>query len=134
MKINSITIAVLICGVLLTGCVSNNEQASEISGNAKDYINGTVDGLKAQAAEEMKKAFANEVIEFFKSDDLSKSLGLDSDEQQKLEESVKQYIDNYDLDEEKLKELKASVEEVLQNSKGLSKTELQDKITAIFQP
>jgi outer membrane murein-binding lipoprotein Lpp len=132
MKIRSTAITVFICGILLTGCVSN-AQTSAVSDNAKDYINGTVDELKAQAAEEMKKAFANEVIEFFKSDDLSKSLGLDSGEQQKLEESIKQYIDNYDLDEEKLKEVKGSVEELLQNAKGLSETELQDKVSAIFQ-
>jgi outer membrane murein-binding lipoprotein Lpp len=132
MKIRSTATTVFICGILLTGCVSN-AQTSAVSDNAKDYINGTVDELKAQAAEEMKKAFANEVIEFFKSDDLSKSLGLDSGEQQKLEESIKQYIDNYDLDEEKLKEVKGSVEELLQNAKGLSETELHDKVSAIFQ-
>ena len=93
---------------------------------------GIVDDIKVQAAEEFKKAFVHEVGEFFKSDDLEKSLGIDHDGQAAIEASIKDYIRNYSMDEEKLSEVKASLETLLESADGLSTEELQDRISGIF--
>ena len=84
-------------------------------------------------AEELRKAFSQEVSDFFKSDDLSKALGDDGEGQAKLEESIRSFIDDYSTDEEKLSEAKASLDSLLQNAEGLSAEEIQDRIEGIFQ-
>lgn len=99
----------------------------------EQYADSIVSDIKTQAAEEFKKAFVNEVAAFFKSDDLSKSLGIDSDGQAMLEESIKSYIDHYSMDEEKLSEAKASLDALLQNAESLSAEELQDRLKGIFE-
>ncbi len=96
-------------------------------------MENVVSDIKAQAAEELRKAFSQEVSDFFKSDDLSKALGDDGEGQAKLEESIRSFIDDYSTDEEKLSEAKASLDSLLQNAEGLSAEEIQDRIEGIFQ-
>lgn len=104
----------------------------DLSAQAPEMEN-VVSDIKAQAAEELRKAFSQEVSDFFKSDDLSKALGDDGEGQAKLEESIRSFIDDYSTDEEKLSEAKASLDSLLQNAEGLSAEEIQDKIEGIFQ-
>ncbi len=112
----------------VTGC-----QGDVSSQKPEDYVSGVVSDIKAQAVEELKKAFADEVEDFFKSDDLAASLGISSDEQGKLEESIKDYISQYSQDEEKLNDAKESLDKLLENAGEFSADELQDKISDIFQ-
>lgn len=98
----------------------------------EEYVDSVVSDIRAQAAEELKKAFSNEVSEFFGSDDLSKMLGVDGTQQAELEESVRSFIDQYSSDEEKLSEAKASLDALLQSAEGLSPEEIQDRIEGIF--
>ena len=104
----------------------------DLSAQAPEMEN-VVSDIKAQAAEELRKAFSQEVSDFFKSDDLSKALGDDGEGQEKLEESIRSFIDDYSTDEEKLSEAKASLDSLLQNAEGLSAEEIQDRIEGIFQ-
>ncbi len=104
----------------------------DLSAQAPEMEN-VVSDIKAQAAEELRKAFSQEVSDFFKSDDLSKALGDDGEGQAKLEESIRSFIDDYSTDEEKLSEAKASLDSMLQNAEGLSAEEIQDRIEGIFQ-
>jgi len=117
-----------VVGVLMAGGVGGCLGKQTVQ-SPDDYV----DNIKTQAAEELKKAFTNEVSAFFKSDDLSKTLGLDSAEQAELEESIKTYIDHYSMDEEKLSEAKQSLETFLQNTEGFSAEEIQDRIEGIFK-
>lgn len=96
------------------------------------YVDSVVNEIGTQAAEELRKAFSSEISDFFKSDDLSKTLGVDSGEQEKLEESIKTFINQYSSDEEKLSEAKESLDTLLQNTDGLSAEEIQDRIEGIF--
>lgn len=98
----------------------------------EEYVDSVVSDIRAQAAEELKKAFSNEVSKFFGSDDLSKMLGVDGTQQAELEESVRSFIDQYSSDEEKLSEAKASLDALLQSAEGLSPEEIQDRIEGIF--
>ena len=104
----------------------------DLSAQAPEMEN-VVSDIKAQAAEELRKAFSQEVSDFFKSDDLSKALGDDGEGQAKLEESIRSFIDDYSTDEEKLSEAKASLDSLLQNAEGHSAEEIQDRIEGIFQ-
>lgn len=97
------------------------------------YVDSVVSDIKAQAAEEIKKAFSQEVSDFFQSDDLSKTLGINGEGQAKIEESIRSFIDDYSTDEEKLSEAKESLESLLQNAEGLSAQEIQDRIEGIFE-
>lgn len=98
-----------------------------------EYVNNVVSDIKDQAAEELKKAFVSEIDEFFKSNDLSETLGISSEEQSQVEASIRQYLDDYSMDEEKLDEAKKSLDELLENAQELSPEELEDKIAGIFK-
>lgn len=123
-----LTILAAVTGsILIAGCQENlSSQKSE------EYMSSVVDDIKEQAAEELKKAFVNEIDEFFKSDDLTETLGISSEQQEQVEASIKKYLDDYSMNEEKLDEAKESLEELLENAEGLSAEELEDKIAGIF--
>lgn len=123
--------AAVVLGAVMAGGVGAC-QGDSAAQNPEEYVGSVMEDIKAQAAEELKKALANEVSAFFKSDDLSKSLGIDSEGQAKLEESIKTYINNYSADEEKLSEAKESLDTLLENAEGLSVEEIQDRISGIF--
>lgn len=114
--------------VFLAGC------QKEISAQkSEDYIGNVVNDIKAQAAEDLKKAVTSEIEEFFQNDDLSTALGLSSSDQEKIQRSIKKYIDDFSKDEEKLSEAKESLENLIENAEGLSPDELQNKIEGIFK-
>jgi len=119
-------------GVLMAGGIGG-WQGSLASQETEKHVNNVVDEIKVQAAEEIKKAFVHEVSEFFESDDLEKSLGIDRDGQAAIEASIKAYIRDYDLDEGKLEEAKASLQTLLGSAEGLTADEIQDRIAQIFE-
>lgn len=119
-------------GVLMAGGIGG-WQGSLASQETEKHVNNVVDEIKVQAAEEIKKAFVHEVSEFFESDDLEKSLGIDRDGQAAIEASIKAYIRDYSMDGEKLDEAKASLRTLLESADGLSAEELQDRISGIFR-
>ena len=110
-------------------------QENSVSQNSNDLfnINAVVDVVKEQASEELKKAFVKEIEDFFKNSDLETSLGISPTERGGIEASIKGYLDSYSLDEDKLNEAKASIENLLENAKGLSADEIQDKIAKAFE-
>lgn len=110
-----IRVAAGVCGLMLWGCSASLEE----------------DG--GQLTEGLKSAFTQEVKAFFENSDLSDSLGISKEAQTQIEESLRGYIDNYELDEEALNEAKAAVNEVLENAKGLSTEEIEDKLSEIFE-
>ena len=121
-----------VIGMLMAGGMGGC-QGDPAAQSPEKYVDSVVNDIKAQAAEELKKALSNEVSEFFRSDDLSKTLGLDSEGQANLEESIRTYIDQYSMDEEKLSEAKESLDTFLQNTEGLTAEEIQNRIEGIFK-
>ena len=105
------------------------------SQNSNDlfHLNAVVDDMKEQASEELKKAFVKEMEDFFTNNDLENSLGISSTERSGIETSIKVYLDNCSLDEEKLNEAKISIENLLENAKGLSAEEIQNRISKVFE-
>ncbi|MDE6365906.1 MAG: hypothetical protein K2L86_16895 [Lachnospiraceae bacterium] len=123
--------AAVTAGVLMAGGIGG-WQGHSPGQEAESPVESLVNEIGTQAAEEFKKVFTQEVSAFFKSDDLEKTLGIDRDGQASIEAAIKAYIRDYDLDEEKLDEAKASLQTLLENTEGLTAEELQDRISKIF--
>jgi len=122
-----------ICLVAAAGALAMGCQGKLAPQNADSSLDSMINDITEQASEELKKAFAAEIGNFFENNDLAVTLGISSDEQEQLESSIKSYIDSYYMDEEKLDNAKESVEELLENAKGLSMEELQDGLKNIFE-
>ena len=125
-------IAAVTAGVLMAGGIGgwqNNSSGNASGQNAESLVNE----IGTQAAEELKNVFAQEVSDFFKSSDLEKTLGIDHSGQASIEASIKAYIRDYDLDEGKLEEAKASLQTLLGSAEGLTTDEIQDRIAQIFE-
>lgn len=123
----AVVIATLLAGGM-GGC-----QGSLAGQDPEGYVDHVVGDITTQAAEELKKAFSDEVSDFFKSGNLSEMLGVDDEEEARLEESIKTFIDQYSADEEKLSEARESLDTLLQNAEELSPEEMQDRIGKIFK-
>lgn len=124
----AVVLTAVIGSALIAGC-----QADFPSQDTDGYVKEIVNDVKEQAVQELKKAFASEVSDFFASDDLSVTLGMTGEEKEQLEKSIREYIDAYSMDEQKLGEAKEEVEKLFENADGLTAEELQNKIKKIFQ-
>lgn len=121
---------------LLTMTLAGCEQDELITG-AQDKISESVSGAvaktKQQVSDELKKMFVSEVREFMASGDWAAALGISSEEQESISASVENYLADYELDEDRFEAVKESVEELLENAKGLSAEEIQQSIAGIFE-
>ena len=124
----AVVLTAVIGSALIAGC-----QADFPSQDTDGYVKEIVNDVKEQAVQELKKAFASEVSDFFASDDLSVTLGMTGEEKEQLEKSIREYIDAYSMDEQKLGEAKEEVEKLFENADGLTAEELENKIKKIFQ-
>lgn len=120
----------MVAGVFIMG---HNGVINAPSSDNDFKINDVIDNVSTQVSDELKKSFLTEIENFFRSNDLEASLGISPAEHGKIESSIKMYLDNYNLDEDKLNEAKASIKNLLENAKGLSADEIQDKISEIFE-
>ena len=128
MRKTAVVLTAVIGSALIAGC-----QADFPSQDTDGYVKEIVNDVKEQAVHELKKAFASEVSDFFASDDLSVTLGMTGEEKEQLENSIREYIDAYSMDEQKLGEAKEEVEKLFENADGLTAEELQNKVKKIFQ-
>lgn len=129
MKKTAIIVAAVAGSVLTAGNISGGKTQPK---NPDSYVSGVVDEIATHAVDELKKAFTNEVSDFFTGDDLAKSLGISNEEQNQIEDSIKSYIRDYSMDEEKLQEARESLEQLFKNAEGFSADELQGKISEVF--
>lgn len=128
MRKTAVVLTAVIGSALIAGC-----QADFPSQDTDGYVKEIVNDVKEQAVQELKKAFASEVSDFLASDDLSVTLGMTGEEKEQLEKSIREYIDAYSKDEQKLGEAKEEVEKLFENADGLTAEELQNKVKKIFQ-
>ena len=126
----SLLIAVL--SALLTGC-QGDVTIDNVGDKISESVNDTIAKTKKQVSDEIKSALAEEVQAFIRSDDLATTLGISAQEQESISESIQNYIDHYELDEEQLKAAKETVEEFLETAKGLSTEEIKQNIAEIFE-
>ena len=91
------------------------------------------DEVVSAVADEMKKALKSQLDEFVQNDDLEESLGLSEDQISQLEQSIEQYVDTYEFDAEALTQLTGELENLLDETKGLTKEELQAELDEILK-
>lgn len=84
-------------------------------------------------AGDIKETLQQQVVSFFESDDLFDTFGIDKSRQKQIEQSIQNYINNYELDEKALNQAKEAVYEVLEDAKDFSPEELDEKIADIFK-
>lgn len=117
---------------VLTGC-QGDIALDNVGDKISESVNDTIARTKKQVSDDIKSALADEVQAFIKSDDLAVTLGISAEEQESINESIRDYIDNYEFDEEQLKAAKETVEEFLEGAKGLSTEEIKKNIADIFE-
>lgn len=124
--------ALTLLAVMLTGC-QGDVTIDNVGDKISESVSDTIAKTKKQVSDDIKSVLADEVQEFIKSDDLAVTLGISAEEQESINESIRGYIDNYELDEEQLKAAKETVEEFLESAKGLSAEEIKKNIAEIFE-
>lgn len=127
-----VTAALLLSAAALTGC-QGDVALDNVGGKISESVSDTIAKTKKQISDDLKSALADEVQAFIKSDDLAVTLGISAEEQESINESIRGYIDNYELDEEQLKAAKETVEDFLESAKGLSAEEIKKNIAEIFE-
>lgn len=90
------------------------------------------DEVVSVVSNEMKKALEAQLDEFLQSDDLENSLGFSQEQVSQIEQSLEEYVDNYEFDMEALTKLTDELEILLDEAKGLTKEELQAKLDEIL--
>ena len=83
MRKTAVVLTAVIGSALIAGC-----QADFPSQDTDGYVKEIVNDVKEQAVQELKKAFASEVSDFFASDDLSVTLGMTGEEKEQLEAAL----------------------------------------------
>ena len=103
--------------------------ASLLLGGCQAGIEADSLPIDTQAVKDrVKEAFKAEVVDFFKNDDLSDTLGIDKERREEIEKSIQGYVDSYELED-----VKKAVYNVLEEAKNLSAEELDGKIADIFK-
>lgn len=129
MKKIIISIAALlgVSSVALNSC--ENRLPEEVQGQFEEVQKQT----KSKVSGEMKKALIAQIDEFLQSSDLEESLGFSQEQLDKTQQSIAQYIENYDFDTEELTKLVGEVEELLEDTNGLSKDDIQNKLDELLE-
>lgn len=91
------------------------------------------DEVVSAVSNEMKKALEAQLDEFLQSDDLENSLGFSKEQVSQIEQSLEEYIDDYEFDTEALTNLTEELGLLLDEAKGLNKEELQAKLDEILE-
>lgn len=105
----------------------------QFSDKLQEQIQAKQEEAGQQASQQMKDAFVSQLGEFMQSKDLGESLGISAEEQDKMEQSLKDYVNHYDLSEEDLSKVKESVEELFQNAQGMTVQGLENKLSDILK-
>ena len=85
------------------------------------------------AKQEVKDAFSSQLQEFIKSSDLSDSLGISSEEQDKIQQSLKDYVDQYELSEEELDNAQKALTDLINQAGELDKQTIEERLNQILQ-
>ena len=120
-------LTVTIAAALLGSC------KAQLPEKIQEQINAGQSELSRKASEEMKDAFTSQLEEFLKSSDLGESLGISSEEQHKIGQSIIDYVDQYELNEEELTKIQDSVKGLLQNTEGMDFQSIESMVNSILE-
>lgn len=122
----------IIIGVTVLGSVAPEGQISRIGEIVEGNDDKTSDEIKAEIASQVKDQVTaqikSQLDSFWKNDDLQESLGITEEQQQEVEDSVREYANNYDLNTDQAKELTQNIINTINDSKGISWDDVKEKI------
>ena len=122
----------IIIGVTVLGSVAPEGQISRIGEIVEWNDDKTSDEIKAEIASQVKDQVTaqikSQLDSFWKNDDLQESLGITEEQQQEVEDSVREYANNYDLNTDQAKELTQNIINTINDSKGISWDDVKEKI------
>lgn len=122
----------IIIGVTVLGSVAPEGQISRIGEIVEGNNDKTSDEIKAEIASQVKDQVTaqikSQLDSFWKNDDLQESLGITEEQQQEVEDSVREYANNYDLNTDQAKELTQNIINTINDSKGISWDDVKEKI------
>lgn len=118
---------VTIAAALLGSCKAQLPQ------KLQEQIDAKQEEYSRKASEEMKDAFSSQLQEFIKSSDLSDSLGISSEEQDKIQQSLKDYVDQYELSEEELDNAQKALTDLINQAGELDKQTIEERLNQILQ-
>ena len=116
---------VTIAAALLGSCKAQLPQ------KLQEQIDAKQEEYSRKASEEMKDA--SQLQEFIKSSDLSDSLGISSEEQDKIQQSLKDYVDQYELSEEELDNAQKALTDLINQAGELDKQTIEERLNQILQ-
>ena len=91
------------------------------------------DEVVSAVSAEMQKALKAQLNEFVQNDDLEESLGISAEQVSQLEQSIEQYVEEYEFDTEALTKLAGELENLVDEAKGLTKEEVQAELDKILE-
>ena len=106
---------------------------AQLPDKLQEQIDAKQEEYGRKASEEMKDAFSSQLKEFIKSSDLSDSLGISTEEQEKIEKSLKDYVDQYELSEEDLSKAQDALSQLIDQAQELDKQTIEDRLNRILQ-
>lgn len=129
MKRIIISIAALfgVSSVAMTSCEEQLPQEMQEQWEEKQ------DEVSSMVSSEMKKALISQIDDFLQSDDLEESLGFTEEQLAETEQSIEQYIENYEFDTESLTKLVGEIKLLFDETQGLSKEEIQTKLDELLK-
>lgn len=116
-----------ISSIAMTSCQEQLPQEAQ-----EQWENRQNEAVSVVSAE-MKKALKAQMDEFFSSDDLEESLGITQEQISRMERSLEQYVDSYEVDAGALTKLTDELELLIDEAKGLTKEEFQTKLDEILE-
>lgn len=106
---------------------------AQLPENLQNIVDSRQEEYASKASEEMKNAFSQQLEEFIKSSDLSDSLGISAENQEKIEKSLQDYVNQYELSEEELNQAQDALQDLIEQAQKLDTQTIEDRLQDILQ-
>ena len=126
-------IIISVAALLGVSSVALNSCEEQLPQSVQEQFKETQDEVKSKVSNEMKEAMIAQIDEFLQSDDLEESLGFSEEQIAETEQSITQYIEDYELDMGTLTDFVSEVKLLFDETQGLSKEEIQAKLDEMLE-
>ena len=126
-------IIISVAALLGVSSVALNSCEEQLPQSVQEQFKETQDEVKSKVSNEMKEAMIAQIDEFLQNDDLEESLGFSEEQLAETEQSITQYIEDYELDTETLTNLVGEIKNLFDETQGLSKEEIQARLDEMLE-
>ncbi len=126
-RILSAIVLLTITVMTLTAC------ADKIPESVQTKVEEKKEEVTSKVTEEIKQATIAQLKDFLQSDELQNNLGFSEEQLAEVEQSLEQYIENYELDTDSLTRVAGEIKDLFDKAQELSQEDLQSKLDEILQ-